>query len=279
MISNYQEFLLEKEFSDLLQSLLFLTESEGRQTSPNTIEWDLTRPVKDAPPVTMEWDLTETEEEGFIEKAIRKIESFLQKIPKEKIKYYFDKFIETIASLPDEIRRKMLMAAAVTFLGTSALQSLEAPDTPQMQSQTISKDPKKSTRFERVKEEFKRIARKSTFNIAQELVSFAEALYSDDTKDTGNWVKDKRGRKVFVGTKYGISAPVLQDYLNRVPTASDMKNLKYSTALEIFKRDYWDAQNLHLIADQNVANILYDACVNQGVEGTEEIAQKYGLKD
>jgi hypothetical protein len=43
-----------------------------------------------------------------------------------------------------------------------------------------------------------------------------------------------------------------------------MKNLSYESALDIFRSDYWDAQNLDMLDNQSVANILYDGCVNQG---------------
>jgi lysozyme family protein len=50
-----------------------------------------------------------------------------------------------------------------------------------------------------------------------------------------------------------------------------MENLSYQTALKIYKKDYWDAQNLSLLCDQSVANIIYDGCVNQGIDGMSEV--------
>jgi lysozyme family protein len=53
-----------------------------------------------------------------------------------------------------------------------------------------------------------------------------------------------------------------------------MKNLTYETALQIYKADYWDAQNLDKFSDQNLANVLYDGCVNQGQEGTKQVLRE-----
>jgi lysozyme family protein len=50
-----------------------------------------------------------------------------------------------------------------------------------------------------------------------------------------------------------------------------MENLSYQTALRIYKKDYWNRQNLGMLCDQSVANIIYDGCVNQGVDGMSEV--------
>ena len=50
-----------------------------------------------------------------------------------------------------------------------------------------------------------------------------------------------------------------------------MENLSYQTAIEIYKKDYWDAQNLSTLCDQSVANGIYDGCVNQGIDGMSEV--------
>jgi hypothetical protein len=74
----------------------------------------------------------------------------------------------------------------------------------------------------------------------------------------------------------GISTQGLQQISNelglgKIPKRSDMENLSYQTALKIYKKDYWDAQNLSLLCDQSVANIIYDGCVNQGIDGMSEV--------
>ena len=255
MINKYQEFLDEKEFTDIIEEIHTLLESESRQTGPNTYEWDFRE--------------EDPEEKDFIDNVIEKLQAFLEKIPREKIKYYFDKFIESVASLPYAFKRKLLMAASIAFLTFTTLTSLLAP----------SADASTSSRpqVEATKIEFKKMLNKSSFEKAQELVKFSEAGYSDDRNDTGNWIDVPGGRR-FIGTKFGISAPVLQEYLGRLPKAEDMIKLSYQTALKIYRSDYWDLQNLSNFVDQNVANVLYDGCVNQGVEGMKDVLRE-SLRD
>jgi lysozyme family protein len=123
------------------------------------------------------------------------------------------------------------------------------------------------------KSEIDKLDKKSDFNEAQEIVKLVEGEYSSDKADRGNYVNTKWGRR-FVGTKYGISAPVLMEYLKRIPTKEDMMNLEYETALDIYKNEYWDKQNLSNFRDQNIANIIYDGCVNQGINAMKSILRK-----
>lgn len=80
--------------------------------------------------------------------------------------------------------------------------------------------------------------------------------------------------KRFIGTKYGISAPVLMKYLGHLPKKEDMMNLSYETALEIYKDKYWDNQDMEKFCNQSVATIIYDGCVNQGIGGMKEVLRK-----
>lgn len=122
------------------------------------------------------------------------------------------------------------------------------------------------------------------FEIAHKMVAKSEGGYSTLEWDRGNYICDVNGRGYsakgtsqsgktakdftcssgslkFVGTNWGISAPVLADYLGRTPTADDMKGLSFSTAKKIFKKNFWDKINGDKIKDQNVANMIYDSMV------------------
>ena len=117
----------------------------------------------------------------------------------------------------------------------------------------------------------------ASFEEAQGLVKLAEAGYSDDRGDNGNFIEVPGGRR-FIGTNHGISAPILAKYfkdqgIKRLLTKDDMMNLSYKTALKIYKADYWDAQHLSELSDQNVANVIYDGCVNQGVDAMRSIVR------
>lgn len=103
------------------------------------------------------------------------------------------------------------------------------------------------------------------FNQAQEFVKIAEGGYGNDSRDSGNWTGGKVGSGQLVGTNHGISAPVLSAWLGRTATESDMRNLSYATALQIYKKNYWDAMALSMVENQSVALLIYDGAVNQGV--------------
>jgi hypothetical protein len=53
-----------------------------------------------------------------------------------------------------------------------------------------------------------------------------------------------------------------------------MMDLTYEKALEIYKKDYWDAQKLSNFKSQSISNVLYDGCVNQGPGATLTILTK-----
>lgn len=105
------------------------------------------------------------------------------------------------------------------------------------------------------------------FKASQELVKKSEGGYTNNPNDNGNWTGGKIGLGTLIGTNWGISAPVLVDELKRLggspPTASTMKNLKYDSAVAIYKRKFWDKIKGDDIKNQNVANTIYDAYVNQ----------------
>lgn len=102
------------------------------------------------------------------------------------------------------------------------------------------------------------------FAPAQDLVKKAEGGYSDDKRDPGNYTGGKIGVGALIGTKYGIAAPTLKNYLKREPSVNDMKNLPYSTAEKIYRSEYWNAVKGDAIDNQKLANIIYDASVNHG---------------
>lgn len=114
----------------------------------------------------------------------------------------------------------------------------------------------------------------ASFNIARKITDVNEGGYGDDPKDSGNWTSGRIGVGSLIGTKYGISAPILCVYLKRPATVSDMKNLSYETAGLIYKRNYWDKIKGDDINSQDVANSLYDNAVNVGPGTAIKLAQR-----
>jgi len=87
-----------------------------------------------------------------------------------------------------------------------------------------------------------------------------EGGYQNNDMDSGNY--NSRGQ--LVGTKYGISAPILESWLGRVPSAADMKGLSQAVAMEIYKKWFWDKNQLGEIANQALAEIVFDATIQHG---------------
>lgn len=245
-LSRYNNFLIEKQFQNIIDDIFRLVESEGRWTSDNTYEWDF-------------------DEDNSIK---GKLKSFLSKLPKDKIKSYYYKFIDNLKSLPESIRRKVIIGYTAIFLGFISVTSLfpsgaEAENIPdKLKKEILSALDVES-----------KVVKKSSFDEAQEIIKQVEAGYSSDRGDIGNWIKVP-GVKRFVGTNHGISAPVLADYLGRLPKKEDMQNLSYETALEIYKSQYWNKYNLSEYSNQSIANIIYDGVVNQGQNGTRNVLRK-----
>jgi len=215
----------------------------------------------DEAPVTFEWDLRKEKSN-----TKDKLKTFLSKISKDKVLKYLIKFLDKVKLLPEKTRRKTLMTYSGVFMSILSLGYITS---------NVSADNKE------VVKEMVELNKTSSFDVSQKIVEVAEGGYSDDRHDTGNYVEFKMGGKVlnrFIGSKYGISAPILQKYLGRLPKKEDMQNLSYETALKIYKSKYWDNQSIHKYCNQSIANIVYDGCVNQGITGMKDVLRKV-LKD
>lgn len=285
-INRYNEFLLDKEFESITNEMFLLVEN-GKQLDDNTYVWDMSKKPNDIKsdeekPITVEWDLRKKDEEkpvtiewDFTKKDdtnLDKLKRFLEKLPKEKLQEYFFKFLNKLKLLPESLRRKIMINYAGIFLSLASITFL-------LSGSGIFKAD------EKIVKEFIKVTKKSSFDISQEIVSLAEGGYSSDRYDTGNFVEFKMGDKKlkrFIGSKYGISAPVLMKYLGKLPKKEDMINLSYETALDIYKSQYWDNQKIDRFCNQSVANVVYDGCVNQGIAGMKSILRnvlrEHGVK-
>lgn len=191
-----------------------------------------------------------------------------------KVKEYFDKFVSELKSLPHDVKKSLLkkfLRIFILFIPISNLiTDLSIQQEPVLKEVIAEVDQEPTLEIEPEKFVDKSNSKYAVFQRAQKLVKTVEAGYSKDRKDTGNWIDVPGGGQRFIGTNHGISAPVLAQYfkdrgINRLITKEDMMALKYETALEIYKKDYWDAAGLSNFKSQSIANVLYDECVNQGV--------------
>jgi lysozyme family protein len=97
------------------------------------------------------------------------------------------------------------------------------------------------------------------FEQANQIVKIVEGGYQNHPSDRGNY--NSQGK--LIGTNWGISAPVLERYMKRVPSVADMKALTKEQAKEIYKRLYWDANNIEQYP-AHLRLMIYDMYVNGG---------------
>lgn len=114
----------------------------------------------------------------------------------------------------------------------------------------------------------------ASFEISYQKTKIHEGKYTCVKEDSGNWTGGKVGAGNLVGTNWGISAPVMAQYLKRTPTADDMKNMPESTAKAIYKANYWAPIKGDVIKSQAKADIIYDDAVNTGVSNAIKKAQR-----
>lgn len=308
-IERYDSFLLEGEFQKLAAEIKMIAESGETLRVGDTIEWDMKKGVEDEPSPEMEWTFDPRKSriqsakdriKGFADwiqrgdtesglgidhPIIDKIKAFIEKVKDpERIRQYFHRLVEEIKSLPASIKRDLIKKLAILTIAYIPLASLITaqdekanPDLRQAKADIESEMPERAKEAE-VKPEIARPSKTATFQKAQHLVKTIEAGYSSDRNDTGNWLSVPGGKR-FIGTNHGISAPVLAQYfkdrgIDRLITKQDMIDLKYETAVEIYKKDYWDAQGLGKFKRQSIANVLYDGCVNQGSGATLDALKK-----
>ena len=277
-ITKYNDFLLEKEFNSIVDEFFKVCEDvEGKWISPNTIEWDYTKKEED--PQEEENDKDELTDFiiNFGEKAFNKLKNFLQKLPKEKIKEYYHKLVNKFNSLPGLLRRKLIAGITGVFLTFVSLTYLISSTPGEYSTGGFGfSDKQKTEILDSV--ESQEVEKMATFEEAQKIVKLAEGGYSNDKGDVGNYIQVPGGKR-FIGSNHGISAPILANYykeqgVSRLITKEDMMRLKYKTALKIYKNEYWNKQELSSLKDQNVANVVYDGCVNQGVDAMRSIMRK-----
>jgi lysozyme family protein len=248
-LTKYNSFLIERQFTNIIDDIFRLVESDGKWTGDNTYEWDI-------------------EKDNSIKGKLKRL---LEKLPKEDIKKYFYKLIDKLKNLPSKTRKKLIISYSSVFLAfVSVGYLIPTEGVSSNLSQEIRTELTSILRDSSIKKEVKKVQiKKAIFIDAQDITKQAEGGFSNDKGDTGNYHKG-----VFIGTNHGISAPILAEYLGKMPTMKDMKNLTYETSLEIYKKNYWDAQNLGKFNDQSVANILYDGSVNQGKTGMRSVLRK-----
>lgn len=115
----------------------------------------------------------------------------------------------------------------------------------------------------------------ANFYTAYELVADAEGGYQKHPNDTGNY--NSLGN--LVGTNWGISAPVYENWIGRPPTEGDMRSMSAQDARAIYRANFWDDIRGDQIQSQAVANIFFDGRVNHGRTGTKIMQRVLNIPD
>jgi lysozyme family protein len=110
----------------------------------------------------------------------------------------------------------------------------------------------------------------SKFSLYLPLLESAEGGYQKLANDSGNY--NSLGE--LVGTNFGISAPVYEDWIGRPPTEADMRRMSKATSVEIYKKLYWNIIGANYIKNQSIANIIVDHGVNAGVGAAGKLVQR-----
>lgn len=111
------------------------------------------------------------------------------------------------------------------------------------------------------------------FGPAYLIVADSEGGYQDHSSDSGNY--NSLGE--LVGTNWGISAPVYEEWIGYPPSRGDMLSMPKSTARLIYRTNFWNDIQGDSIVDQGVANILFDGRVNHGRTGVRIMQRILGV--
>lgn len=101
----------------------------------------------------------------------------------------------------------------------------------------------------------------ANYNTAVTKVLKLEGSFQQMANDKGNYCGGK-----LVGTKYGIAGAYgYYEYYKKCPTLEQMKALTKDQAIAIYKKLYWDRVRGNDIDNQQLAELIFDSAVNQGV--------------
>lgn len=99
------------------------------------------------------------------------------------------------------------------------------------------------------------------FNKAINRVLRHEGGYNDIAQDAGG------------ATNFGISLRFLKS-IKRNPTKEDIQKLTREDAIDIYKKNFWDANAYYKITNADVAAKVFDLTVNMGAKQSHKLLQR-----
>ena len=113
--------------------------------------------------------------------------------------------------------------------------------------------------------------------IKETVIGKHEKGYQDDPDDKGNYLTKNNETVGLIGTKFGISANVLQEHTRHEITADDMKNLTMEKAVDIYMKDYVYGPKINQLPN-NLQKNVFDMAVNSGAKKAIIVLQE-AIKD
>ncbi|NHO32682.1 glycosyl hydrolase 108 family protein [Acetobacter fallax] len=113
------------------------------------------------------------------------------------------------------------------------------------------------------------------FDACLDFVRTAEGGYSNDPKDTGNWLPEENGSKgALIGSCYGVSAPMLASWMQPAKiTEDDMKNLDLATFDAIARSRFWNPLACSALS-AGIDLMVFDFGWNCGVHLSAHLLQR-----
>jgi lysozyme family protein len=111
-----------------------------------------------------------------------------------------------------------------------------------------------------------------TFDLVFPELMKHEGGYQIDSTDPGNYTSGRLGVGNLVGTKYGVSAGAMSNYLGRPATVEDMQGVTQAFAKPFFRERYWNAvnaDNLPLGLDYAMADMAYHSGPNRAIRNLQ----------
>jgi len=293
-VSNYTKYNFDREFESIIFDLLKVIESDEIKVG-DTFEWDIESKKSDFRKYI---NILKNISSPITSSILNRIKSFISKLDIDQVKEYFNRLITELKDLPYSIKKDLFVKISLIIFSVTQI--------PISDLISDNGDPI-------LKEVLDIVVNKSgsSFNSANNLVSFAEGGYTENSIDAGNYTSGPFNKSGYlIGTNHGIAAFTListnikqstkvelnslkqsygnrykelcgnvplsfkeqwdldQKYINKsdigVKWKNIMKSLHKSTATDIYRSEYWNPQGFDNIKNQSIANILYDACVNQG---------------
>lgn len=117
------------------------------------------------------------------------------------------------------------------------------------------------------------------FKVAYDKTAVNEGNYSNDPTDRGGETWRGIARKMHPKWKGWVivdSFKKYSDFINRLKKSDELQVL----VLDFYKEEFWDKVWGDRIINQDIANMIYDNCVNIGIPNAIRLAERVaGIKE